>query len=242
MSPAELAIDLSLIATIGGALSLDRRASFQLMLSQPMIAVSILGLVFGDIQTGVIVGSTLQLLWMSCVLFGSNIPRNDTLASVTIGGYIFLFAQYVSDTSLSLEPSIWALAIIIGAPACILGQWLDVRLDHLNKTLATSADDAVSQGRFHQVGVNVARAIFRTFIVHAAATAVTTSLTFLLLMQIMLQTGDSLTESLMVIGTYIVPALGVAVAMIMVRPRAGMAIASVTFAIVVASIMQGLST
>ena len=115
---------------------------------------------------------------------------------------------------------------------------MDVRLDHLNKTLATSADDAVAQGRFDQIGVNVARAIFRTFIVHAVATAVTTSLTFLLLMQIMLQTGDSLTESLMVIGTYIVPALGVAVAMIMVRPRAGMAIASVTFAIVVASIMQ----
>ena len=122
MSPADLVIDFSLIAVVGGILSLDRRASFQLMVSQPMVAVSILGLIFGDVQTGVILGSMLQLLWMSCVLFGANIPRNDTLASVTIGGSVLLFAQYLSDASIASKPSIWALAIIVGAPTCVLGR------------------------------------------------------------------------------------------------------------------------
>lgn len=242
MSPAEIATDLSIVAAIGGLLSLDRRASFQLMLSQPMVAVSLLGLVFGDIQTGVVVGSMLQLIWMSCVLFGANIPRNDTLASVTIGGSVLLFTQYISDTSIALDPSIWALAIIIGAPTCVLGQWLDVRLDHLNKKLASSTDSAIEEGRFEQLSINIGLAIFRTFIVNAAVTALTTSLTFLILMQLMLQIGESLAEALGVVGTYIIPALGVAVAMTMVRPRSGMVIATLTFVIVVTSIMQGVAT
>ena len=46
MSPAEIATDLNIVTAIGGLLSLDRRASFQLMLSQPMVAVSLLGLVW----------------------------------------------------------------------------------------------------------------------------------------------------------------------------------------------------
>ncbi len=242
MSPTELAIDLGLVATVGGLLSLDRRASFQLMLSQPLVAVSILGLIFGDIQTGVIVGSILQLIWMSCVLFGANIPRNDTLGSITIGGAVLLFSQYVSDSSMAVSSSVWALAIVVGAPTCVLGQWLDVRLDHLNKKLADTADAAIDDGRFEQLSINIGLAIFRTFIVNAAATAVTASLTFLVLMKFMFQMGDSFTQAFEVIGTYIIPALGVAVTMTMVRPRAGLLIASATFIVVVTTIMQGVVT
>ena len=95
---ADLTWNLAMVAAVGGALSLDRRAALQLMVSQPLIAVSILGALMGDVQLGVLLGALLQLLWMSCVLFGANIPRNDTLAAVTIGGAVFIFANHVSPS------------------------------------------------------------------------------------------------------------------------------------------------
>ena len=112
MSPLALLTDLASIALLGGLLAVDRRGAFQLMLSQPLVAVPALGLLLGDPLTGLHLGALLQLLWMSSFLFGANVPPNETVASVAIGGMVLLYGRHVGPA----EVPIWTLAILIGVP------------------------------------------------------------------------------------------------------------------------------
>ena len=233
----DFSLDLALVAGVSGLLSLDRRAAFQFMASQPLVAVSLLGWMFNESSLGVMLGAYLQLLWMSCVLFGSNVPRNDTLASVTIAGAVFLYGRHVGE----IDPAVWCLAILLGAPICIAGQWLDIKLDHLNLGLATKADDAARSGETRQIAFLIFLALIRTFFANSTATAVFTASMLYLLTRLQSVLTSNWTDVLGVIGLYLIPSLGVAVALSMLRHRRGIVLASVTFAVVATILTQGYS-
>ena len=230
-----LTLNLALISLIGGLLSLDRRAAMQLMLSQPLVAVSLLGVIMGYPDYGVLLGCLLQLIWMSCVLFGANVPRNDTLASVTIGGVCFLYAIHVHP----LDSATWTLAILLGVPVCVLGQWMDIKLDHLNLGLAAKADQAALEGNTRAISFCVFQAILRIFLVNATAVAVTTAALLYLLVIIRNRLDASSLNALGIIGVYLIPALGIAVALSLLRHRRGLALAAIAFVIVSTVIAQG---
>lgn|GEM_PF-1711439 len=237
-------IDLIVISVIGGVLSLDRRAAMQLMVSQPLLAATIVGMAMGNVEQGMFIGAILQLLWMSCVLFGANIPRNDTLATVTISGAYFLFAKQVDPTILNIHhisgcvPSVLALAILVGSPACILGQWMDVKLDHLNLTLASDADKAASDGLTKPIAWIVFLAIIRTFVANATATAVTTVTAVIVVIELHSHLGKDLIEALSILSIYLLPALGIAVSLSLVRKRRALALAGMTFLVIATAIAQ----
>ncbi|MEE2786783.1 MAG: PTS sugar transporter subunit IIC [Myxococcota bacterium] len=237
MSFFGLAIDLSLVALLGALLALERRSAFQFMLSQPVFAVTLLGAAFGQLTTGLMVGVCLQLLWMSCVLFGANTPRNETLAAITIGGAIVLYQRYVGPAEATMNLELVCLAIAIGAPSAFIGQQLDIRLDTMNRSLALQADALVERGEGLRIGRYVWLAMFRTALTHFVASALTTAVTFILLMQGMIYLSVELREALFALGAYIVPALGLAVTLAMIRRRAGLVIAASTFVVVFTAIM-----
>ena len=56
---------IAVLALVAGALALDTTAALQVMVSQPLVAGSIAGLVVGDVPLGAAVGATLQLVWMT---------------------------------------------------------------------------------------------------------------------------------------------------------------------------------
>ncbi|MEZ4463702.1 MAG: hypothetical protein R3F43_04075 [bacterium] len=75
-----LGLDLAVIALIGGGLSLDRRGAFQFMISQPLVAVPLLGLCLGLPVEGMKLRP-----WSSCCGWprpssGANVPHNETVA------------------------------------------------------------------------------------------------------------------------------------------------------------------
>ena len=242
MSP--FATDIIIISVIGGLLSLDRRAAMQLMISQPLLAATIVGAAMGNVEQGMFIGVVLQLMWMSCVLFGANIPRNDTLATVTISSAYFLYAKQVDPTILNVHhisgcvPSVLALSILIGSPVCILGQWMDVKLDHLNLALASQADRSASEGETSPIAFIVFLAIVRTFMANATATAVTTVGAIVLLVELHSHLGQDLIEALSILSVYLLPALGIAVSLSMIRKRRALALAAMTFLLVLTAMAQ----
>ena len=123
MDPLAIAADVGLVAAFGGVLGMERRGAFQAMLAQPLVAVPALAVVLGDPATGLWLGALLQLLWMSSVLFGANVPPNETMASLSIAGMVLMFGRHVGP----VDHAICALAILLGAPLALLGRWLDVR-------------------------------------------------------------------------------------------------------------------
>ncbi len=237
MTTMELIIDLGAIAAIGGLLSLDRRAAFQFMLSQPLIAVTIVGLYFGDLQTAVLIGSVLQLLWMSCVMFGANVPHNDTLAAITIASAAFLFGRYVGPS----DAATWMIALLAGAPTCLLGQWLDVRLDHMNLKLADRADEAGQEGQTHVISFIIFRAILQAFTVNGIATLLASVIVFGVLLYVRPLLGVNAVEAMTVLSTYVVPAIGLSVALALLRQRRALILAAGVFIAIAAVITQGAS-
>lgn len=230
MQPLDFLRDLALITGLAGGLALDRRGAFQLMLGQPLVAVWLLGLWFGEPVLGLTLGAVLQLLWMSSSLFGANVPPNETVASLAIGGMVFLVRRYVEQPP--TDHALVATAALLGAPLCLAGRWLEVRNDRANARLAARADAAVRAddlatfARLPWVGLG------RTFLWNAALVGLTTAAGFGLLVlltpalrPIVARTG------LEVVAVYVLPAVGVGVALSHLRRRRGLLLALVAFVV-----------
>lgn len=64
-------------------LGLDRTAVLQIMISRPLVAGPLVGLVLGDMLTGLTVGMLLELLWLCRMPVGASIPHDDTQITVS---------------------------------------------------------------------------------------------------------------------------------------------------------------
>ncbi len=235
MDAGVIAQDLGLIAAVGGVAAVDRRGAFQVMLSQPLVVVPALGVLLGDPVTALWLGSLLQLLWMSSVMHGANVPPNETVAAVAIGGAVLLFGKYVHPT----DATIWTVAILLGAPLSQVGRWLEIRLDRANQQLSDLADEAARANepagleRLPWLGLG------RTFVLNAGLAVVATSLGLGLLMLLDPAIGGALAVALDTVGRYMLPALGLAVALSVLRRRRALVLAGVSFLLVMTAILQG---
>lgn len=227
MDVAALGADLGLVAAVGGALSLDRRAAFQTMVSQPLAAVPLLGLLLGDLETGLWLGALLQLLWMSSAMFGANVPPNETVASVVVAGGVLLsgrFGHLPDVTSCTA-------GILFGVPFAYLGRRLEIWLDHQNLRLAERAD-AAPQALSKLVGLSVLRAyVMYALVIWIGAAFVTTGVWWI---------AGSLEgvprAALVAVGVYGIPSLAVAVALTGIARRRGWVLAAATFVLLIVAI------
>ena len=78
--PLQLSRDALQVTLVGGLLALDRRGAFQLMVSQPLVVIPVLGLMFGQLDTALWMGALVQLLWMASLIVGASVPPNENRA------------------------------------------------------------------------------------------------------------------------------------------------------------------
>jgi mannose/fructose/N-acetylgalactosamine-specific phosphotransferase system component IIC len=71
------------IALTGGILGLDRTAAGQFMLSQPIVAGPLTGWLLGDPTAGIVIGATLELIWVLDLPIGTFVPANATVETVS---------------------------------------------------------------------------------------------------------------------------------------------------------------
>ncbi len=220
-----LLVDFGLVALIGGVLALDRRGAFQLMVSQPLVVIPLLGFALGDVSSVLWLAAIVQLLWMSSLLVGASIPPNETLASVVIGGIALIHGRHFDGLDRGTE----ALAVLIGAPVSLLGRWLDVRLDRENAELSTRADAAVARRDYAAVARLPFVGLLRTFVAEGTLVALSTTVGLALLVSLNPR-PQSLTHALWTtIGTFLLPALGIAVALTTIRRRRALGLAFGSF-------------
>lgn len=234
MDTAAFVRDLLLVALFGGAVGLDRRGAFQLMVSQPLVAVPALGLLLGDVETGLWLGSLLQLLWMSSFLFGAQVPPNETVASISIGGMVLLYGRYEGPPT----AEIWTLAILLGAPLSLLGRWVDIRLDRANLGLASRADAAAHDCAPRVLGRIPVIGLVRVFALNAVMVAPAAGLGLVVLSLVAPHLDGAAATAVEAVGHYFLPALGLAVALSTVRRRRALALAAASFTLVLVALQQ----
>jgi mannose/fructose/N-acetylgalactosamine-specific phosphotransferase system component IIC len=69
-------------AVAGAFIGLDRTAVGQFMISQPIVAAPLAGWMLGDATTGLLIGTTLELVWLLDMPVGAFVPADSTVASV----------------------------------------------------------------------------------------------------------------------------------------------------------------
>ncbi len=141
-----------LVAMLTG---LDRVALVQVMISRPLVAAPLTGLVLGNPLLGLEVGMLLELLWLGRLPVGAAIPPDDT--QVAVGATVMAFSMG-QMLDLGGMPMV-ILAVLVAIPLGKFGQIFDRLARNVNDRLAASGLKALANGnangleRRHMMGL-----------------------------------------------------------------------------------------
>ena len=141
-------MELLSISMLGGLLALDTTAVLQILISQPLVAGTILGWVLGDVQLGMQMGFLLQLLWLYQLPVGAaKIPQGN-LASIIAVILIFQLDRFL-DSYLNI---LLLLVILYTLLVSRLGIKLITTIRNWNIRLLNRATGCLDKGRISALG------------------------------------------------------------------------------------------
>ena len=124
-------------------LGLDRTAALQIMISRPLVAGPLVGILLGNPLTGLTVGMLLELLWLCRMPVGASIPHDDT--QVTIGATTLAIA--LSGT-VGRGVGLTLCALLVALPLGKVGQFVERRVRLWNQRLSAAAQQSLNLGEF----------------------------------------------------------------------------------------------
>lgn len=110
----------------GGLMALERRAFLQAMVSRPLVAATVTGLLMDDVLAGLFVGVFFELLHLGGASLGGAHADHDTLPAVAGAA---MAAGMGDAAGIDASPSMWAISILVCAPFGRAGLALENRLD-----------------------------------------------------------------------------------------------------------------
>lgn len=125
-----------ILGLIGVFCILDSRLLGRLNFERPLITCTIVGLVLGDLPTGLAVGASMELMSMGLVNIGAAAPPDMNMAAIITATFAIM-TDASTETALALAVPIAMLGQAIG----VLGRILIANLTHV-------ADRAILQGKF----------------------------------------------------------------------------------------------
>jgi mannose/fructose/N-acetylgalactosamine-specific phosphotransferase system component IIC len=114
---------------VGAVLWMDRVFMFQIMVSRPLIMGFLIGLVMGDMKTGLLVGTSYELLWLNAPPVGTYLPNDESFCTA-----VAVPAAVFADNWMDL-PAAAGIAILLGMPFSMAGRSLDMHIRTLNERL-----------------------------------------------------------------------------------------------------------
>ncbi|MCU0554701.1 MAG: PTS sugar transporter subunit IIC [Syntrophales bacterium] len=134
-------IETAVTAGLGALICLDRVA-VQVMVSRPVVAGPLIGLILGDALAGLLTGALLELLWIDRIPIGPYAPPNDTFVAILATAGSILAAP----SGASPPRELIALAILLFAPAAWLGRKMDLFLRQWNERWVSRALEDAKAG------------------------------------------------------------------------------------------------
>lgn len=158
-----------LIALIGGIVDLDSTATWQFMISQPIVAAPLTGLFLGNIfgeaavglKLGLMVGTILQLIWIEQLPLGMNVPPDAALASVLSVALGFIAGR--SYETYAEREVCYTVALLFSVAMGLLGRSLDMFVRRLNTNIDNWVSQKVEDNQLWAVAVGHTLGGFCTF-------------------------------------------------------------------------------
>lgn len=152
-------VNVLIVSIVGGILCLDR-IFLQVLISRPIVAAPVIGLILGDPYTGLIAGAFIELFWIDRLPIGAYIPPNDTMAAVLIAAGAIESGRILGY----LPQGLIALAVLLFIPLAVLVQKMELRVVQGNEKLAKDAMSNVNHGDIQSISRNHLRAVLRNWL------------------------------------------------------------------------------
>jgi mannose/fructose/N-acetylgalactosamine-specific phosphotransferase system component IIC len=132
------------VAVAAGVIGLDRTAAGQFMISQPIVAGPLAGLLLGDFTAGCIIGLTVELVWVLDLPVGTFVPADTTvitIASVGIAAFagtgagLSAIGFSILFTLLMVPVAMRADQLVRNANGRIVGALLNRPVKHTSESL-----------------------------------------------------------------------------------------------------------
>jgi mannose/fructose/N-acetylgalactosamine-specific phosphotransferase system component IIC len=190
------------LALIGGIIGLDTTAVGQIMISQPLVTGAIMGLILGDLPSGILIGTLLQLIWVMALPIGGAVPPDTCLTTIlaTTGG---IMAGKSSPESVML-------AIVISFPAGFLSSRADVILRQFNIRLMHWVELKLEEGKPQALYRGVMLGVLLFFLKNFLLLIIFLPLVFIIVRNLLLFLPEWGKRGLE-ISLRLLPALGIAV-------------------------------
>ena len=156
----------------GSLLWMDRVYIFQLMISRPMIMGPIIGFVMGDVKIGILIGASLELLWLNAPPVGSYLPNDESFCTAVAVPVAIMAGASMDHMAAS------GLSILLSLPAALMGRYLDTRLRTLNERLIPAGSQVMENDVSIAMRKAVARAFSLAFIMISACVIILGAITF----------------------------------------------------------------
>lgn len=145
----------------GGLMALERRAFLQAMVSRPLVAATVTGLLAQDVLAGLFVGLVFELFHLGGASLGGAHADHDTLPAVAAAA---LAASVGQASGSDATPAIWALSILVCAPFGRAGLLLENRLDLRARKYFGRALTAADAGNVRAAARQNLRAMWPQFV------------------------------------------------------------------------------
>lgn len=145
----------------GGLMALERRAFLQAMVSRPLVAATVTGLLNNDLRAGLYVGLVFELLHLGGASLGGAQADHETLPAVTGAALAADMGETLGQDS---TPAMWALAILLAAPTGFFGRRLEKRLDERARRYFGRALTAADAGELARASRQNLRAMWPVFV------------------------------------------------------------------------------
>lgn len=149
-----------LLSFIAGFAYFSRRFLGDMQLERPIILGPLVGLIMGDLQTGLVVGGTLELIFMGAQAIGGSVPPNTTIGSI-------LGTAFAISTGQDLES-----ALLIAVPAALLGSLAELFAKGISSAFVSAAENYAEEA--NTAGISIVMHLGN--LAHFMATAIPTFL------------------------------------------------------------------
>ncbi|MFC1650407.1 PTS sugar transporter subunit IIC [Candidatus Latescibacterota bacterium] len=116
---------------LGGIVAVDTASGPQILISEPIVSCSLLGILFGVPETGLMIGILFQLLWLGYLPLGGTIHTDNNLAAYISTASLFTASEFFNLTGMSMEAALipaMFFSVIIG----YIGLRIQIYEQHLN--------------------------------------------------------------------------------------------------------------
>jgi len=134
----DLILAIVITGFIGGIVAIDTAAALQIMISQPIVSCTVIGLIFGQPEIGVLVGILLELPWLINIPSGGVHGSEGNLGAVVAAA----LSSYLLSRNINTENIILITSITFCLGISRIGGFLVDLLRSANLKLAHDADKA----------------------------------------------------------------------------------------------------